>query len=85
MPSEWGTPPLPWQTQYNHAVLWKDGQCIDLQDAVPAGSPWTLYWAVAINARGQILTGAVKRNDPPDPADPDKYNIIHVILLDPTK
>jgi len=81
-PSEYGAPPpvLP----INHAVLWKDGQCIDLQDLV-ADSTWMLYNATAINARGQILIWATKVNDPPDPADPDKDYIIHLILLDPTK
>lgn len=84
-PSEWGDGPTPWPRNHNHAVLWRAGQCIDLQDFVPAGSPWTLYAACAINARGQILTWAVRDNNPPDPADPGKYYIIHLILLDPIK
>ena len=82
MPSEWGTPPLPWQTQYNHAVLWKDGQCIDLQDFVPAGSPWTLILGCSINTHAQILAWAIRANDQPTP---ERYYTIHLFLLDPTK
>lgn len=85
IPSEYGAPPIWPVTRLNHAVLWKDGQCIDLQDLVPADSPWNLHTAVAINARGQIVTWAAKLNDPPDPDDPYKDYIIHLILLDPTQ
>jgi uncharacterized membrane protein len=77
---EYGSGPLPFP--HNHAVLWKDGQCIDLQDFVPAGSPWTLILGSSINARAQILAWAVRVNDQPTP---ERYYTIHLFLLDPTK
>jgi len=83
-PSEYGDPPGPYVTRLNHAVLWKDGQCIDLEDFVAADSAWTLYNAAAINARGQILTWAAKANDGSVPGWTQPY-IIHLILLDPNK
>lgn len=40
---------------YSHAVLWQNGQVIDLNDRIPAHSGWILESAHAINDRGQIV------------------------------
>ena len=37
-----------------HAYLWKHGQMIDLNTAIPADSGWTLMFSESINDRGQI-------------------------------
>jgi probable HAF family extracellular repeat protein len=37
-----------------HAYLWKHGQIIDLNSAIPADSGWTLMFSESINDRGQI-------------------------------
>jgi len=37
-----------------HAYLWKHGQIIDLNTAIPADSGWTLLFSESINDRGQI-------------------------------
>jgi probable HAF family extracellular repeat protein len=38
-----------------HALLFSDGQVIDLNDRLPAGSGWVLTQAALINDRGQIV------------------------------
>lgn len=38
-----------------HAVVWIDGQLLDLNDRIEQGSEWTLQYARAINASGQIV------------------------------
>ncbi len=37
------------------AVLWANGQMADLNSLIPAGSPLFLYFAHAINSRGEIV------------------------------
>jgi probable HAF family extracellular repeat protein len=37
-----------------HAYLWKHGQVIDLNSAIPANSGWILLFSESINDRGQI-------------------------------
>jgi probable HAF family extracellular repeat protein len=37
-----------------HAYLWKHGQVIDLNSAIPADSGWILLFSESINDRGQI-------------------------------
>jgi len=39
----------------SHALLWENGQMIDLQTCIPANSGWTLLAASGINDRGQIV------------------------------
>jgi uncharacterized membrane protein len=40
-----------------HAVLWENGQVINLESVIPPG--WSLEWASAINDRGEILARAL--------------------------
>lgn len=75
-PSENGDGPV---APMNRAVLWQDGQCIDLNAYLPSGSPWALFSGVSVNARGQVLVMAARVNDQGRP-----YYIIHPLLLDPT-
>ncbi len=42
-----------------HAVLWENGQMIDLQTKIPAGSGWTITEASGINDRGQIVAQGI--------------------------
>jgi probable HAF family extracellular repeat protein len=42
------------------AMLWHNGQVIDLNTLLPPGSGWTLEGAVDINRRGQILGGGTR-------------------------
>lgn len=42
-----------------HAYLWKHGEMIDLNTAIPAGSGWTLMFSQSINDRGQIAGSGV--------------------------
>jgi probable HAF family extracellular repeat protein len=44
-----------------HAVLWENGQVIDLQNQIPGNSGWMLRQAAGINDRGQI-TGIGQHN-----------------------
>ena len=44
-----------------HAVLWENGQVIDLQNQIPGNSGWVLRQAAGINDRGQI-TGIGQHN-----------------------
>ncbi len=81
-PPENGEGPL--TVPFSRAVLWQDGQCIDLNTVLPPDSPWTLFRGVSINARGQILVMAARLNDPPDPKGLGKCYILHPLLLDPT-
>jgi probable HAF family extracellular repeat protein len=37
------------------ALLWENGEVLDLNDLIPPGSGWTLESATAINERGQIV------------------------------
>ncbi len=39
----------------NRAVLWQDGEMLDLNGLVDAGLGWTLYQAEGINDQGQIV------------------------------
>jgi uncharacterized membrane protein len=52
------TLPFPLVTDFTcmKAVLWKDGAVYDLNQFMPTGSDWVLYYAFGINARGQIIT-----------------------------
>lgn len=38
-----------------HAVLWENGDIVDLNTRIPANSTWTLFIATGINDRGQIV------------------------------
>ena len=69
----------------SRAVLWQDGQCIDLNTVLPPDSPWMLFRGVSINARGQILVMAARLTEPPDPNGPGKSYSLHPLLLDPTR
>ena len=44
-----------------HALLWQNGQMIDLNGCIPAGSGWVLTGASDINNQGQIC-GTGKHN-----------------------
>ena len=46
-----------------HAVLWKEGQVIDLNTFVPPGSGWELFAAEAINEKGQIAGQALRNGN----------------------
>lgn len=39
----------------NRAFIWRNGVMTDLNDLLPAGSPWTLIEATGINTQGQIV------------------------------
>jgi hypothetical protein len=59
-----------------HAVLWRNGHAVDLNDLVPRNSPVTLASAASINRRGQILAfgtldGEAPRICPQAIFDPD--------------
>ena len=43
----------------DRAFLWRGGAMADLNDLLPAGSGWELYYATGINDSGQITGGAV--------------------------
>ncbi|MFL5962431.1 MAG: DUF6531 domain-containing protein [Gaiellaceae bacterium] len=47
------------KTYESHAVLWKDGQIVDLNSFVPDGSGWLLTHAEGINDKGQIVGDGV--------------------------
>jgi probable HAF family extracellular repeat protein len=38
-----------------HAVIWKDGALVDLNDLVPINAGWTLSSAVKVNNEGQLV------------------------------
>lgn len=38
-----------------HAFLWQDGEMIDLNDLLPAGSPWLLTRALALSDTGHVV------------------------------
>jgi probable HAF family extracellular repeat protein len=40
------------------AFLWERGTMIDLNNLIPAGSPWFLFEVDSINSRGEIVGGA---------------------------
>jgi hypothetical protein len=40
---------------YNAAVLWQDGQLVNLNDLIPADSGWVLVGAYGINNDGVIV------------------------------
>jgi probable HAF family extracellular repeat protein len=42
-------------TQVQHGFLYENGKMLDLNQAIPAGSGWTINSALAINTIGQIL------------------------------
>jgi len=46
-----------------HAFLWRRGQMIDLNGALPKGSGWTLLNAFSINDRGQIACSASRKGE----------------------
>ena len=45
----------------SRAVLWLDGVAVDLNEAIPSDSGWTLLWAADLNAAGRIV-GVGSRN-----------------------
>jgi RHS repeat-associated protein len=47
------------KTSESHAVMWKDGQIVDLNSFVPDGSGWLLTHAEGINDKGQIVGDGV--------------------------
>jgi probable HAF family extracellular repeat protein len=55
-----------------HAFLWRRGQMIDLNEALPKGSGWTLLNAFSINDRGQIACSASRKGE-----------ATHLVLLTP--
>jgi probable HAF family extracellular repeat protein len=55
-----------------HAFLWRKGRMIDLNDFLPAGTPWVLQNAFSINDGRQIVCSARRRGE-----------LLHIILLTP--
>jgi probable HAF family extracellular repeat protein len=55
-----------------HAFLWRKGRMTDLNDFLPAGTPWVLQDAFSINDDGQIVCSARRKGEPS-----------HFILLTP--
>lgn len=55
-----------------HAFLWRKGQMTDLNDFLPAGTPWVLQDAFSINDGGQIVCSARRKGESS-----------HLILLTP--
>lgn len=60
------------------AVLWENGQIIDLNDLIPAGTGWRLEEARAINNHGQIV------GDGESPHTPGDYGRRGFLLTAPT-
>lgn len=46
-----------------HAVLWENGNIVDLNAHIPANSTWTLFIATGINDRGQIVGQGLPSSD----------------------
>ena len=46
-----------------HAILWKNGQVIDLQTQLPGNSPWLLVNVSAVNDQGEIVGTGLLHNE----------------------
>jgi probable HAF family extracellular repeat protein len=58
-----------------HGFVYENGKMIDLNSLLPAGTPYTITDAEAINDKGQIAATAVSTNS--------QDQTIYVVLLDP--